>query len=200
MINKIDKLSVIITGVGGQGILLASNVIGKAAIYEGHKVVGSETHGMAQRGGSVTSHVRIGNVFSPLIPKGKADFMLAFEPLEALRNAEFLNEKSIAIVNTQKIIPTTLRGEVWNYPKVEKILTELRKFSEVIAINASELAKKAGSIKTLNVVMLGVLCSTNFPLKEENLKRAIKEFVPPKTIEINMKAFELGKHLKFWLA
>ncbi|RLG60069.1 MAG: indolepyruvate ferredoxin oxidoreductase subunit beta [Candidatus Hydrothermarchaeota archaeon] len=193
MTNKIDKLSIIITGVGGQGILLASNVLGKAAIYEGYNVIGSETHGMAQRGGSVVSHVRIGNVFSPLIPKGKADYMLAFEPLEALRNAEFLNEKSIAIVNTYPIIPTTLRGEVWKYPKVEKILTELKKFSEVMAINASELARKAGSIKTLNVVMLGALASTNFPLKEENLKRAIREIVPPKTIEINMKAFELGK-------
>jgi len=193
MTNKIDKLSIIITGVGGQGILLASNVLGKAAIYEGYNVIGSETHGMAQRGGSVVSHVRIGNVFSPLIPKGKADYMLAFEPLEALRNAEFLNEKSIAIVNTYPIIPTTLRGEVWKYPKVEKILTELKKFSEVMAINASELARKAGSIKTLNVVMLGALASTNFPLSEENLKRAIREIVPPKTIEINMKAFELGK-------
>ncbi|RLG57034.1 MAG: indolepyruvate ferredoxin oxidoreductase subunit beta [Candidatus Hydrothermarchaeota archaeon] len=193
MTNKVDKLSIIITGVGGQGILLASNVLGKAAIYEGYNVIGSETHGMAQRGGSVVSHVRIGNVFSPLIPKGKADYMLAFEPLEALRNAEFLNEKSIAIVNTYPIIPTTLRGEVWKYPKVEKILTELKKFSEVMAINASELARKAGSIKTLNVVMLGALASTNFPLSEENLKRAIREIVPPKTIEINMKAFELGK-------
>lgn len=193
MTNKVDKLSIIITGVGGQGILLASNVLGKAAIYEGYNVIGSETHGMAQRGGSVVSHVRIGNVFSPLIPKGKADYMLAFEPLEALRNAEFLNEKSIAIVNTYPIIPTTLRGEVWKYPKVEKILTELKKFSEVMAINASELARKAGSIKTLNVVMLGALASTNFPLSEENLKKAIREIVPPKTIEINMKAFELGK-------
>ena len=188
------RVSILITGVGGQGILLASNVIGKAAIYENKKVIGVETHGMAQRGGSVTSHVRIGEVYSPIIPRGEADFMLAFEPLEALRNSEFLGEHSIAIVNTAPIIPIALKGEVWNYPKVEFIIEKLKSLSEVVAVNASELAKQAGNIKTLNVVMLGILSAKNFPLKEESLKRAISKVVPAKTIEMNIKAFELGKN------
>lgn len=193
------KVNILITGVGGQGILLASNVLGKAAIYSNYNVVGVETHGMAQRGGSVVSHIRIGEVYSPLIPEGEADFLLAFEPLEALRQINFLNEESTVILNSRPIYPPSLKGEIWKYPKIEKI-TKALEFCNIISLDATDLAKKAGNIRTLNVVMLGVLSSCkNFPLPEESLKKAITETVPKKTIDINLKAFHLGKNHTYTL-
>lgn len=188
------KNNFLISGVGGQGILLFSDILGKAAIKEGLNVRGSETHGMAQRGGSVVSHIRIGNVFSPLIPKGGADFLVAMEPVEALRYVEYLKKDSTSIVNTSTIIPMNVVSKIGRYPRVEDILTELEKFTQVIPVDALELAKEAGSALATNVVLLGALTALeDFPFREKIIMESIKESVPPKTIEINLKALELGK-------
>lgn len=186
------KIDIIVVGVGGQGILTASNVIGAAAIEENFKLRGSETHGMAQRGGSVISHIRIGDVHSPLIPKGECDFLLGFEPLEALRSVDFVNEKSISILNTTPIIP--MQNESIEYPSLDNIINSLGKYSKIIHFDALKLAKKAGHPMTMSMVMVGVLSSLeNFPIKGKTLINAIKNSVPEKTIEMNIKAFELGK-------
>ena len=116
------KIDILIAGVGGQGILTASNVLGVAAIEEGFRIRGSETHGMAQRGGRVVSHVRSGDVHSPLIPKGECDFLLGFEPLEALRSIDFLGKRSTSILNTSPIMP--IQKGIIEYPSLENIINK----------------------------------------------------------------------------
>jgi indolepyruvate ferredoxin oxidoreductase beta subunit len=187
------KTDILITGVGGQGILLTSTVLGRAAIKAGLKVRSTETHGMAQRGGGVVSHLRIGDVFSPMIPKGEADFLIAFEPLEAIRNADYLREGCHAVVNTEPIIPAGSKKKIGPYPPVEEIIIKLFEFSQVIPIDATKLAREAGSPLTLNIVLLGAVAALeDFPLGEEALLDTIKSSVPPKSLDTNMKAFELG--------
>jgi len=188
------KTDILIAGVGGQGILLAADLIGETAVRNGLKALGAETHGMAQRGGSVVSHLRIGDIHAPLIPRGSADFMLAFEPAEALRNASFLGERSISVVNLTPVIPVLARKGDKKYPKVERIIDELLEYSEVVPINATGIAEELGAQLVTNIVMLGTLSAMRgFPLKEKALKDTIKERVPPKTIELNLKAFEMGR-------
>lgn len=187
------KTDVLITGVGGQGILLTSMVIGRAATKAGMTVRSSETHGMAQRGGGVVSHVRMGDVHSPLIPKGGADFLIAFEPLEAIRNADFIKDGCYAVVNTHPIRPTGSKKKIGHYPPIEDILMALMEFSQTIPIEATELAKEAGNPLTLNVVLLGAVTALKgFPINEEDMVKMIKGSVPPKALEANMNAFELG--------
>jgi indolepyruvate ferredoxin oxidoreductase beta subunit len=187
------KTDILITGVGGQGILLASTVIGRTAIKAGLSVRSTETHGMAQRGGSVVSHLRIGNVYSPMIPKGSADFLIAFEPLEAVRNADYLKDGCWAVVNTETINPTGEKKKIGNYPPVEDILMALMEFANIIPIDATNLAREAGSPLTLNMVLLGAVAALEgFPLETGDLKGMVKVLVPPKTVETNIKAFESG--------
>ncbi len=186
--------NVLIAGVGGQGIILLSDVLGNAAIRSGLGVRGSETHGMAQRGGSVVAHIRIGNARSPLIPKGRADYLVALEPLEALRYLDYLAEHCIAVVSTTPIPPASTHGKVAGYPSVKAILDELSEYAEVYPIDALALAKRAGSVLTGNLVMLGALSALRgFPLEQEVLKESIASRVPPKTIDMNLTAFKLGR-------
>ncbi len=186
--------NILIAGVGGQGILLISNILGKAAISQGLNVRGSETHGMAQRGGSVVSHVRIGEANSPLIPEGEADYFVALEPFEALRYLNYLGSNCTALVSTFRIVPSIVQSSIGRYPPLEEILGNLEDHAEVIPIDTISLAKKAGSPLTANVVMLGALSTLrDFPLKEEVLKEALLSLVPPRTRDMNLKAFELGK-------
>jgi len=189
------EFNIVLAGVGGQGILLAAEILGTAAVMEGLNVRVGEIHGMAQRGGAVISTVRMGEkVFSPLILDGNADVVLGFEPLETLRNAKYASEKTLILMGDEKVPPPaiTLKGEA--YPPIEEILKKLQRFSKnIIIVEASKLAKEAGSVMVQNSVLLGALAATGkAPVKKENLIKALRELVPSKYVDVNVKAFELG--------
>ncbi len=188
------KLNIIIVGVGGQGALTTSGIIARAAMRAGLNVISAETHGMAQRGGSVEVHVRIGDVMSPLIPEGGADVMIALEPSEALRYAKFLNRDSIVILNTRKIIPPSVTAGIGEYPEIDEIIAELKKISSrVIPVNASELAEKAGNVLATNVVVVGMLLGYfDLPFTLKHVEEVIKEVLPERIVELNLKALKMG--------
>lgn len=183
--------SIMIVGVGGQGTLLASRIIGNVLMNSGFDVKVSEVHGMSQRGGSVVTYVKYGEkVYSPIIEKGEADIIIAFEQLEALRWIPFLKKGGKMIVNTQRIDPMPVITGAAQYPK--NIIDKIKAAGvEITAIDALESAKQAGSSKAVNVVLLGVLAKLSDFKKEEWLK-ALKETVPSKFLELNLKAFETG--------
>jgi indolepyruvate ferredoxin oxidoreductase beta subunit len=185
--------NIVIVGVGGQGAILASDIIGKAAVLEGLPVTASETHGMAQRGGAVENHVRIGCKYGSLIPANGADCLMSMEPLEALRFARYLKPTGVAVINTEQIVPVTVYSGKTPYPELGAILDAMKGICrEVRAENYTALAKQAGAAQALNVAMIGAV-SRYLPLKEESLRETIAKSVPPKTIAINLKAFELGR-------
>jgi indolepyruvate ferredoxin oxidoreductase beta subunit len=185
------NVSIMIAGVGGQGTLLTSRVLGTAAVKAGYDVKMSEVHGMAQRGGSVITYVRIGNsVNSPIIEKGEADILLCFEKLEALRWIEYAKKDSVIIINDQQIDPMPVIIGKSTYPEniVEKISSV---YSNVYAINALDIAKKLGNIKVLNIVMLGLMAAST-EISKEIWHEAIRETVKERFIELNLKAFDEG--------
>ncbi|MCD6575483.1 indolepyruvate oxidoreductase subunit beta [Candidatus Aerophobetes bacterium] len=184
--------NVVIVGVGGQGILLTSDILAEVAFEEGYDVKKSEIHGMAQRGGSVISEVRFGEkVYSPLIKKGEADILLALEKLEALRFSIYLKKEGIAIVNNLEIPPLGVNLGKEKYPR--DIFSRIEhKISRVIRVEAITMAKKAGSPKTMNVVMLGVL-SPFLPFSISSWEKVIKKRVPSYSTEFNIRAFKLGR-------
>ncbi|USS41651.1 indolepyruvate oxidoreductase subunit beta [Thermococcus aggregans] len=190
------EFNLIITGVGGQGGLTLSRIIGNAAMKEGYNVRIGETLGMSQRYGSVLSYLRFGEeVYSPLIEEGNADLMLALEPAEALRNARFLSGKSYAIINAYPIhTATTLVGKE-KYPSLEEIRNALSKICTVEMENFQEEADKINS-RTLGVLMLGFAYGKGLiPLKKESILNGIQETLKPKLWEINIKALERGIEL-----
>lgn len=190
---RTSECDIVIVGVGGQGVILISDVIGRAAVKVGKPVRGAETHGMAQRGGSVINHTRIGCRYSPMVPSGGADVLLALEPAEALRFAHFLSRDGVALVNIKPVLPVTVTTGKASYPSVDDILSPLATVcKDVRAMDATALAKKAGTAQAMNVVMLGSL-SRYIPLPEDMLMDAISEVVPPKYLDINKRAFDLGK-------
>ncbi|MDR2514121.1 MAG: indolepyruvate oxidoreductase subunit beta [Christensenellaceae bacterium] len=183
-------LNLVIVGVGGQGTLLASRVLGSIAGQLGLDVKLSEVHGMSQRGGSVTTCVRMGEtVHSPLVEQGGADFILAFEELEALRALPYLKKGGSVIVNTQQILPLPVIIGAEKYP--EGILTRLRGECETIALDALPLATKAGNARAVNTVLLGRLAKS-LPHEKALWHRALEETLPPRFLEANLKAFEAG--------
>lgn len=188
-----DKLNIMIVGVGGQGTLLASRILGNVIIAQGFDVKVSEVHGMSQRGGSVVTYVKYADkVASPIIDKGEADLILAFERLEALRALPFLKKGGRMIVNDRAMSPMPVIIGAAEYP--EGIIDELKSKADVVSLDALELAQKAGSIKAVNVVLIGVLAkSTDIPY--EAWIEAIKTTVPERFLDINLKAFELGYSL-----
>ena len=183
-----------LTGVGGQGTIKTSTIIGEAAIKRGLNVVMSEVHGMAQRGGVVTTDLKIGDAYSPLIENGDADLVIGFEPAETLRSISKVGEKTFVITNSARIIPFTVGLGLSKYPPVEQIINELKsKIKHLFVINAEEIANKAGNILSLNMVLLGAATAIpNFPIGKDEIIQSMKENLPPKTIEVNLKAFELG--------
>ena len=183
-----------IVGVGGQGTLLASRILGNAVISMGYDVKVSEVHGMSQRGGSVVTYVKYGEkVHSPIIGNGEADIVLAFELLEAYRALPALKKGGRLIVNDQKINPMPVITGVSQYP--ENILAKLSEKVDTTSLDALSLATEAGSIKAVNVVLIGVMAkSTNIPY--ETWIETIRKTVPPKFLDINLKAFELGYNIK----
>jgi len=190
---RTSKCDVVVVGVGGQGVILISEIIGRAALKSDLPVRGAETHGMAQRGGSVVNHIRVGCSYSAMISPGKADVLLALEPAEALRYAHFLSPEGTALINTKPVMPVTVTTGVATYPKIEEIIEPLTQMcKEVKTIDATSLAAQAGHPQAANVVMLGAL-SKYIPIKSEVLDEALEETVPPKFLEINKKALKLGK-------
>ena len=184
------KLNVMVVGVGGQGTLLTSRIIGKTALNAGFDVKLSEVHGMAQRGGSVVTFVRFGeSVSEPVVEEGDADILIAFERLEALRYAHFLKKDGVIIVNDCRIDPMTVVIGASSYP--ENIIEQLNKEHKVYTVDGGALAKELGNSKVLNSVVLGLAAKYIGFTKEEWLN-VIQKTVPQKTIEINEKAFMKG--------
>jgi len=190
--KNIYKIQLI--GVGGQGTIKASTIIGEAAMKKGLNVVMSEVHGMAQRGGTVVTEFKIGEAHSPLIEEGAADLMIAFEPAEALRALNKINQKSFVIVNSSPIVPFTVSLGISEYPELSSVFEELRaKINNLLVIDAQKIAKEAGSIISENIVLLGAAVATpNFPIERDLVIRSMKDNLPPKSIKTNLKAFEIG--------
>lgn len=186
-----NNLDIMLVGVGGQGTLLASRVLGAVAVKRGYDVKVSEVHGMSQRGGSVVTYVKMGEkVYSPLIEMGEADIILAFEELEALRWLEYLKEGGRLIVNEQEINPMPVITGKARYP--EGIVKNLKKkLGDVTSIDALKIAKECGNIKTVNIVLVGLMAASTEIGKDLWLD-AMKEVIPAKLLEVNIKAFEAG--------
>ena len=185
-----DSFDLLIVGVGGQGTILASNIIGEACILEGRNVRSAETHGMAQRGGSVETHIRIDGRYGPLVPTGAADMIISFDLLEALRYRHFLKPSGTAVSAEGIVVPISAFQNNLEIPSADWIKEQMSDI-KLITVDAEKLAKEAGSILSQNVVMLGAAAKI-LPLKKDSLLKAVEELVPKKTIEINKKAFLLG--------
>lgn len=188
-----ETKNIMIVGVGGQGSLLASKLLGKLLLTKGYDIKVSEVHGMSQRGGSVVTYVRFGDrVYSPIIDRGEADFIVSFELLEAARYTEYLKPNGKIITNTQKMNPMPVITGAAEYPAdlVEKIKA---KGIDITAVDALSLAETAGSSKAVNIVLMGIL-SAYFDFTEEEWDRAIESSVPEKYLELNKKAFALGRN------
>ncbi|MEM3708224.1 MAG: indolepyruvate oxidoreductase subunit beta [Nitrososphaerales archaeon] len=189
--------NIIISGIGGQGVLTLTNIIAWSALKEGFDTKASELHGLAQRGGAIACHVRFGEkVYSPLVLEGKADLIFSLEPLEALRYCYFGSKiRTIFLVNTHKLIPISVFINKEEYPSLDYIVNALKNYSsKVILIDASEMVKKAiGDIVMANIYMLGYACAKSLiPLKRESILDAIEEVIPQKYLELNRKVFNLG--------
>ena len=186
--------NVMIVGVGGQGSLLASKLLGHVALLKGLDVKVSEVHGMSQRGGSVVTYVRFGDkVYSPIIDKGEADYVISFELLEAARQMEFLKPGGQVVVNSQTIDPMPVITGAMSYPAglVEKMEASGAK---VDAFDALSIAREAGSIKAANIVLMARFSKYFKDITEEEWLQALEACVPPKFLELNKKAFELGRN------
>lgn len=186
--------SIYISGVGGQGIIKTSVIIGEAAMLEGYDVVMSEIHGMSQRGGSVSTELKIGNFKSSIVEENKADLILAFEPIEVLRGLDKANKDTTLIFNTFPIVPSTLTQTGETYPDIDDIIKNLKdNFDSVYPVEGNGLAKDAGSILSLNMVLLGAcVANDSFPLSKETVETAMKHNLAPKFHEMNLKAIENG--------
>ena len=189
------KLDIIIAGVGGQGVILMSELLGNAAVKDGLNVRGSEILGMAVRGGSVLSTIRIGDgVFGPLTPMGQGDILISMEPAEALRHVSYLSSSGMVIVNMEVVTPFTVALGKSSYPDIEAILEKLNDTTkQVITLNATQAASEAGSRLAANIVMLGALFGTGLvPIKQTTLKGEIENRFAAKLAPVNLKAFDIG--------
>jgi len=188
-----DKTNIVITGVGGQGVITAANILGKAALKAKINVFVSEVHGMAQRGGSVNCSVRMGNVSGPLVADGTAHAILSTEPIEALRYIKYSNKNTIIITDINSVIPFTVSVGMEEYPEIKSVFEELTNYGKLFKIDAVKTARDAGAIITKNIVMLGALAAADvLPFKSEILLETILENVPSKFKDMNKKAFEGG--------
>ncbi|HOP72392.1 indolepyruvate oxidoreductase subunit beta [Thermoclostridium caenicola] len=191
------KTDVLIAGVGGQGQVLASRLIGAAAILEGYAVRTGETIGMSQRGGSVVSHVRIGGEsLAATVPFGQADLLIGFELCEAVRNLKRLSKKGRLIVNTQRINPVTVSLGMEQYDAGAMEETLKRAAQDAIFLDGYSLAREAGSVKAVNVVLLGTAVGAGYlPLSRESFLQAIRDILPQKLHDLNFAAFDKGYEL-----
>ena len=183
--------NIYICGVGGQGIIKTSVIIGEAAMNQGLNVVMSEIHGMSQRGGSVSTELKIGDFNSSIIPEGNADMLLSFEPIETIRGLHKVNKDSKIVYNTHPIVPSSTNVA---YPSVDSITNSLKEnFNHVLPIDATKLAMEAGNILSLNMVILGaVTVDDKFPLSKDTVIDAMKNNLHKKFHDLNLKAIESG--------
>jgi len=192
---EIKSYNLLNVGIGGQGVIRAIQILSNAALLDGYKVRTAETHGMAQRGGSVASYLRFGTVVEgPLIPRGKTDVVLAFEASEAVRNFNYAGPDTTFFINNDLIIPPMIHQLGMDYPDINSIREFLNDVSsKIFFINGNELAKQAGNIRTMNVIMLGVLLGAGkIPIKRQTLEYSMLQFVPLKLQEINKQALQIG--------
>jgi indolepyruvate ferredoxin oxidoreductase beta subunit len=196
--------NILLAGVGGQGLMLLSAVLGEACVATDTLVVTQEQHGLAQRSGSISAHVRIGKAYSPMIPYGMADQIIAMEAMEALRYIEYLKKGGSVILNSRLMHPVIETSTIANkrrenlpYVTLDEIEKRLRQVTENIkSIDAKSLAAKAGNPRTENIVLLGAASKVDgFPVSRDQLIEAIKTIVPQRTIEENIKAFNLGEEI-----
>ncbi len=193
----LEEFNIIVSGVGGQGILFATNVLAKAALKMGLDLTQSEVHGLSQRYGSIHTELRIGKkVWSPLILEGTLDLLIAIEPLEALRMAPYISERTTVIMNTHIIPPVGAYLERFDVPDLDEILSLMSELNprRIITLKASELAEKAGDVIATNSVMLGAAEGSGaLPFPEGLLREALEETSPPRYRDLNLRAFDLGR-------
>ena len=192
-----SKLDIYIAGVGGQGSLTASRILGEAATRAGLNVVVGEIHGMAQRGGVVESTVRIGEVHGPIISARGADVLLGFEPVETVRALGVVSPNTLVITNTRPIVPATLSFKGENYPDVDGLVARIRQETpRAVALDAAQVAQECGSGQAVNTVLLAVLAGAcELPFSVDLLKKTIMESIPQKALSVNEKAFARGLEL-----
>ena len=187
------KTSIVLTGVGGQGVITAANILGKAVVNAKLNVFVSEVHGMAQRGGSVNCTVRIGDVSGPLVSSGTADVILSLEPIEALRYISVTNNDSKIITDITPVVPFTVSVGGEKYPELETVFKEISSYGKLFKVDATKIAQDAGALITKNIVMLGALAASGvLPFDKKILLDTILENVPVKFKDINKEAFENG--------
>lgn len=187
------EINIVIAGVGGQGVVTAGTLISQACLVSGHHVVMSEIHGLAQRGGSVTVEVRIGDVKSPIIPKGEADLILGLEPMEAVRAAENAGRNTIVLINDERVSPIALTMKGLEYPEVGNLTAEISSFMKVRSIDALPIAVEAGDQRSVSTVMFGAALELGvFPFGEEEALKSIGKRFSGRLYEINEKALKLG--------
>jgi len=187
------KTNIVLTGVGGQGVITAANILGKAAVRAKTNVYVSEVHGMAQRGGAVNCTVRLGNVSGPLVAAATADVIVSLEPVEALRNIMYANKKTKIITDINPVVPFTVSVGGEKYPNLDDIYKEIQSRAILFKIDALKIAKDSGDAITKNIVMLGALAASGIlPFKSDVLLTTILENIPVKYKDINKKAFNGG--------
>ena len=189
------KYTIQIVGVGGRGVLLASMVLGNAAMKSGYKVAMSEVHGMAQRGGSVLCTLRFGDdVISPLEAEGDADMIMGFEPVETCRYLSLGNKDTVVIMNLDPVYPSMVAAGMESYPEIDELIASARSQNQnVRTLEATSLAIEAGKAVAANAVMIGAVAGVKgFPLDMNVLRETLAENVPQKFLELNLKAFDLG--------
>lgn len=193
-INTNNSYDIYVCGVGGQGIIKTSVIIGEAAMKEGYNVVMSEIHGMSQRGGVVSTELKIGDYKSSIIEENKADIILGFEPSETVRSLKKANADTRVVFNTSSIIPSTLTQFKQKYPDINEIITNLNNnFSHVFPINGEELAIESGNLLSLNMVLLGAAIATDtFPLSKKSIIDSMKNNLAPKFHDMNINAIDNG--------
>jgi len=195
-----DPFNVIIGGVGGQGNVLASQILGEMLVSQGYVITIGETYGASQRGGAVMSHLRISarDQFSPLIPEGQCDLLIALEPIEGLRILDYYgNPRVMALLNTRPIQPMDVISGNTTYPEVSKVIAKIKELSRrVWTLNATELALEMGDPIFSNIIMLGALCAIEvLPIHRQGFELAIKDLLPSRTLNENMKAFDKGREV-----
>lgn len=193
-----DPFNVIIGGVGGQGNVLASQILGEILVSQGYVITIGETYGASQRGGAVMSHLRIsaGDQFSPLIPEGQCDLLVALEPVEGLRILEhYGNPRVMTLLNTRPIHPMDVISGNLPYPEISKVVARIKELSRrVWTLNATEVALEMGDPIFSNVVMLGALCAIEaLPINRQGFESVIKDLLPSRTVDENMRAFDEGR-------
>lgn len=191
----VKEFNIVITGVGGQGVILVSEFLGNAAVKDGLDVRGSETLGMAVRGGSVFSTIRLGSeVYGPLTPAGKCDLLIAMELAEALRNVACLSKSSLVILNTATVVPSTVLLGQSDYPSLKQVVEKLNEIAgRVVVVNATQIAKEAGSTLSTNIAMLGAAFGSGLiPIKVETVKEMMQVRFLGEAASVNNKAFDIG--------